>query len=357
MASTRKPTKSPEAIPSGKIWPTGEFSFGWVKQRPDERLDEREVEYCPEGWVPGNGGFEPGTGWLADCRAAALDLSNLPNSVKSSKRPETYGRQGITGYGRKMVKSVGALIDSHLPLHRVTFATVTIPTLPRQLRRQLALAWPELVTQLLRWISRRLEKRGLPKVVVSASEIQPARLSESGEAYLHLHLLWVNVPAKAGRWTVNVLHLRSWVSDFLIRRGIWSADSHVNVDVRSVKGDKACYLAKYLSKGGDVLSEAAQDVGWDALPSQWWNVTKTARDWVKREMVQGKAVGFLLHEMVNDAFLLNRFTDFRYLYQVETEIDGYLVNVGWRGCLQPGAYSECKELFQELDSDRLTSPL
>jgi hypothetical protein len=355
LASKNFPTKSPESLPSGKIWPTGEFSFGWVKQRPDERLDSREVTYCPPGWFPGDGGFEPGESWLDSCRAAALDLSNLPNSVKNAKRPETYGRQGITGYGKKVVKSVGALIDSNLPLHRVTFATITMPSLHQQLRRQLALAWPELVTQLLRWISRRLEKKGLPKIVVSASEVQPKRLSESGEAYLHLHLLWVNSPGRRGNWAVNVLHLRAWVSDFLIRRGLWAADSHVNVDTRGVKGDKACYLAKYLSKGGDIIADAAKDIGWDALPSQWWNVTKTARDWVKRELVAGKAVGYLLHEMVNAAFNLDRFADFRYLYQVETEIDGFLLNVGWRGCLTPESYIQCKDLFRELDSNALTS--
>lgn len=355
MASTSFPTKSPEALPSGKIWPTGEFSFGWVKQRPDERLDRREVTYCPEGWQPGAGGFEPGTGWLDACAAAHLDLSNLSNSDKKSKRPETYGRQGITGYGKKTVKSVGALIDSHLPSYRVTFATITMPTLPPAMRRQLALDWPVLVNQLLKWLTRRLEKKGLPKIVVSVSEVQPGRLSESGEAYLHLHLLWVNQPGRKGNWAVNVLHLRSWVADFLVRRGLWAADSHVNVDVRSVKGDKACYLAKYLSKGGDIIAEAAADIGWDALPSQWWNVTKTARDWVKRELIHGKAVGFLLHEMINEAFLLDRFADFRYLYQVETEIDGFLVNVGWRGCLQPEAYLQCKDLFQGLDRNRLTS--
>ena len=305
--------------------------------------------------MEGTGGFEPGQTWLEACAAAHLDLSNLPNSVKTSKRPETYGRKGITGYGKKMVKSVGALIDTKLPCHRVTFATVTMPTLPPELRRQLALAWPELVSQLLRWLSRRLAKKGLPAIIVSATEVQPGRLSESGEAYLHLHLLWVNKPGRKGNWSVNVLNLRSWIADFLIRRGLWAADGHVNVDVRSVKGNKACYLAKYLSKGGDIISEAADDIGWDAIPSQWWNVTKAARDWVKKELMHGKAVGFLLHDMVNDAFLLSRFSDFRYLYQVETEIDGFLVNVGWRGCLSPQAYAECKDLFQSIDMNRLTS--
>jgi hypothetical protein len=254
-----------------------------------------------------------------------------------------------------MVKSVGALIDSHLPFYRVTFATITMPALPQGMRRQLALCWPELVNQLLKWLSRRLEKKGLPKIIVSASEVQPKRLSESGEAYLHLHLLWVNPPGKKGNWAVNVLHLRSWVADFLIRRELWAADSHVNVDVRSVKGNKACYLAKYLSKDGNIVAEAANDIGWDALPSQWWNVTKTARDWVKRELIAGKAVGYLLHEMVNAAFTLNSFVDFRYLYQVETEIDGFLLNVGWRGCLNPEAYIHCKDLFEGLDRNRLAS--
>lgn len=355
MALARIPSKSPESIPSGKIWPTGEFSFGWIRQRPDERLDERPVEYCPVGWVAGNGGFGPGSTWVEDCRAAGLDLSNLLNSHSGAKRSPKYGKAGISGYGKKMVKSVGALIDKRLPCHRVTFATITMPSLPRHLRQELGRCWPELVRQLLQWVSRRLARKGLPKVCVSVTEIQPNRLFESGEAYGHLHLLWINQPAKNGKWTVNVLHLRAWVAEFLQKRGIWNAAAHVNVDVRPVKGDKACYLAKYMSKGGDVLEAAAEDIGWDSMPSQWWNVTKAARDAVKDAIIAGKGVGFLLHEMVNDAFLLSRFSDFRYLYQVETMVHGHLVNVGWRGCLQPEALSECEELFETLDRNRLAS--
>lgn len=355
MALSGFASKEPDRLPSGKIWPTGEFSFGWVRSRPDSRLDDRPSEYCPVGWQPGDGGYEPGVGWLEACAAAALDLSNLPNSHKAKNRSPKYGKTGISGYGKKMVKSVGALIDQKLPRHRVTFATVTMPSLPQHLRQELGRCWPELVRQMLQTVSRRLSKKGLPKVAVSVTEIQPKRLAESGEAYGHLHLLWLNQPGKKGNWTVNVLHLRSWVSDFLQRRGIWVPDAHVNIDVRSVKGDKASYLAKYLSKGGEILDNAAKDLTWECMPSQWWNVTKQAREWVKNELIKGKAVGWLLHEMVNHAFDANDFADFRYLYQVETLMDGLWVNVGWRGCLLPHSREQCKDLFLTIDKDRLAS--
>ena len=323
--------------------------------RPDERLDGRPADYCPVGWQPGHGGFEPGLSWVEACRASGLDLSNLPNSHRPPRRSPKYGKTGISGYGKKMVKSVGALIDRKYPRHRVTFSTITMPRLPRELRQRLGQLWPELVRQLLQWVARRLERKGLPKVVVSVTEIQPKRLSESGEAYGHLHLLWMNKPGRSGGWSIDVLNLRAWVADFLQKRGVWAADAHVNVDVRRVKGNKACYLAKYMSKGGEVLDQAAEDLGWENMPSQWWNLTRAARDWVRSEMVKGKAVGWLLHEMVNNAFDSNDFHDFRYLYQVETSIHGMLVNVGWRGCLWEQSRQECEELFNNLDRDRLTS--
>lgn len=342
-------------LPSGRIWPTGEFSFGWVPSRPDSRLDDRPSEYCPVGWQPGDGGFEPGWSWVEACRASGLDLRNLPNSHSGAKRPLKYGRQGITAKGRKTVKSVGALIDRKLPRHRVTFATVTMPSLPRHLRQQLGQHWPELVRQLLQTIDRRLQRKGLPRVAVSVTEIQPERLERDGEAYPHLHLMWLNVPGRKGKWTVNVLHLRSWVAEFLQKRGIWNTKAFVNIDVRPVRGKKAAYLAKYLSKGGEILDQAAADLGWESMPSQWWNVTKAARNWVRDEMVEGRAVGWLLHEMVNAAFNCDDFHDFRYLYQVETNIHGLLVNVGWRGCLWDESRQQCEDLFKTLDKNRLTS--
>jgi len=327
------PSREGTSYPSGRIWPDGSFSLGYVRERPDERLDVRRPGYTAPG--------DEGT-----AAASPLDLRNVPNSdmaprcpvsagpegTKGAKRPEKYGKKGITGYGRKMVRSVGALIDRFCPHHRVTFCTITMPALPQRERTELARAWPQLVNEIQKWLKRRLQKKGLPEVVLSVSEIQTGRLETHGEAYLHLHLLWLNAPGKAGNWSVDVLNLRAWLEDWLLRRELWSEDSHVNVDTRQVKGEKARYLAKYCSKGTAEIEEFASEHGWESIPAQWWNVTKQARDWVKTYLIEGREAGEFLDAIVNETFDSGRFDHLHYIYHIDIEVNGRLLNVGWRGC-------------------------
>jgi hypothetical protein len=341
------PNRGNVSYPSGKIWPDGTFSLGYAKVRPDERLDERPAEYTAPG--------DEGT-----AAAAPLDLRNLPNShnypqcplsagsegVRGAKRPDRYGKKGITGYGRKMVRSVGALIDRHYPHHRVTFATVTMPTLPTPLRKELAQQWPELVRQLMQWLRRRLARKCLPAIIVSVTEIQPKRLAESGEGYLHLHLMWVNDPNPKKGWAVRVENLKAWVADWLLRRGLYEKDSHVNVDTRSVKGEKSRYLAKYASKGSAEIQAFADDCGWDCVPSQWWNITHACRAWVKENLFEGRAAGELLESIVYTIFDNNDFDAVHYLYHIDIEVDGRYINVGWRGCLRPETYYDVAAMLQ-----------
>lgn len=336
------PRRDSDKAPSGRIWPCQEFSLGYVGERPDERLDDRPVEYCH----PGDEG--------SDASPAPFDLRNVRNSdktprcllsagpegAKAAKRPDKYGKKGITGYGKKMVKSVGALIDRHYPHHRVTFATVTMPSLPKLLRAELAQSWPRLVNELMKWLRRRLVKKGLPAVIVSVTEIQPRRLAESGEGYLHLHMLWMNSPNRKDGWAVRVENLKAWVSDWLIRNNLWEKDSHVNVDTKGVKGEKARYLAKYASKGTDEIAEFASDCGWESVPAQWWNLTNKARQWVKANLIEGRAAGELLDWLINQTFDYNDFSDYHYLYHVDIEVNGRRINVGWRGGLTRDAYDQ-----------------
>jgi len=338
-------------FPSGRIWPDGTFSLGYVAPRPDERLDNRPPEYSHPR--------DDGT-----AAAAPLDLRDVPNSdngpqclisagsegSKGGKRPETYGRRGMTGYGRNMVRSVGALIDRFYPHHRVTFATVTMPELPQRERTELARVWPRLVNELQKWLKRRLEKKGLPLVVLSVSEIQTGRLEAHEEGYLHLHLLWLNPPGRAGNWAVNVLDLRAWLEGWLIRKGLWNNDSHVNVDTRAVRGEKSRYLAKYCSKGSEEIQKFAEEHGWESVPSQWWNVTKHARDWVKTYLVEGREAGEFLDLLINETFDTGRFDHLHYLHHIDIEVGGRALNVGWRGGLTLDAWLDAVGWYLELDS-------
>jgi hypothetical protein len=265
--------------------------------------------------------------------AASLNLTAARNSHSGASRPEKYGKTGITGYGQKMVKSAATLIQK-MPGKRTTFATVTMPSLAPQLRRELALAWPELLRQLIQWLSRRLKAQGLPALICSATEIQPGRLSEYREAYLHLHLVWPNHHVAFGHWAVDVFEMRTWISEFLQRRGIWEVDSWVNVNVQRVKKSAAGYLAKYMSKGVDEIEAFAADCGWDAVPSQWWNLSKPARDLVKKYTCEGLATGRLLRDVIDFALDNCEIDQFHVLKPAVLEWEGRPRIVGWFGAFK-----------------------
>lgn len=342
--------------PSGKLWPSGDFSYGWIRHdrkgsgRPDlrsevQRIDDGDYqlsdgwEYHGRGHVTFDPNYEGRQRWCdAEAwvpasegrKAEPLDLTYASNSHSAAKRPEKYGRNGITSYGRKMVKS-GAAILEKMPGKRLTFATVTMPSLPQTLRAELAKAWPEFVRQLLQTLCRWLKRVGLPALVVSCSEIQPGRLEKYSEAYLHLHLVWPNHWAKAGNWAIDVDDLRSWVSDFLQRRGLWCEGAWVNVDTQQVKKSAAGYLAKYMSKGVAEIEAMAADCGWNAIPSQWWNMTGPLRSLVKKYTRSGGSVGRVLDMVVTYVFHTGDMEGIEALSECTMELDGRTVGVGWRG--------------------------
>lgn len=327
------PQRSPESAPSGTLWPTGEFSYGFVRPRPDD--DERltEVSYCPRGdeWMFGmSDGAEP------------LNLSDVPNSHKPRKR----GMKGITGYGKNMVKSAGALINRYYPNHRVTFCTVTLPEMTAEQRRESVVQWPAFLRELIQWVGRKLERQGLPKVVVAVTEIQPERLRETGQGMLHVHLLWLNIPAKNGHWAIDPNNLRSWVANFWRRRVGLGSEAWFNVNVKKVTGEVARYMAKYMSKGGQVLDEACADWGEEVCPSTWWNMAADTRRWVKDHVSKGAIVGSLLDSLVNYGWCVGPDELFAFLAHVEVDFDGVLVTMGWRGRLHPPVYQSVAAMIE-----------
>lgn len=330
-----RPVNSPDWLPSGKVWPTGEFSLGYVRGKVDSRLDDR-----PAGFMRPDDVFTP-DGQEVD-RAKPLDLSDAPNSTNRPRR----GLKGITGYGQNMVKSFGALVRQQYPHHRVTFGTLTLPTLDIERRRQIVERWSDFVRESLRWLSRKLMNKGLPPIVCSVTEVQPKRLRSSGEGYLHLHLVWLNIPARSGNWAVDVEDWNAF-SHRLLCRLLGAEDvGRVNTDVKPVTGEVTRYLAKYMSKGRQQLAEAMQDWGEGVSPSTWWNMTKPARDWVKSHTVSGPVVGELLDTLLQWGWANDPGALFAFLRQIELEYDGRLVNVGWRGRLHPEVYEDLTGLLK-----------
>lgn len=369
------PTTRYDYVPSGKIWPSGDFSCGrrridWAGEgRPDlrseiRRIDDGDYGDLPPGWTYeglGRVSFDEGCegrvrwcdadAWVpagADGPAVPLTLASVPNSHTVSNRTERYGRNGITGFGKKMVKSAATLIQRKYGKSRTTFCTISFPVLPQNLREELARHWPELLRQLVQWLSRQLERQGVEPEICSVTEIQPKRLEEYGEAYLHLHLIWGNPWARGGNWAVSANRCRSWIEGFLIRKGIWLDDSWVRVNVQPVRKSAAAYLAKYMSKGTAEIEAMAADLGWSVVPRQWWNLSKAARDWVKRETVSGQIVGELLEGAIDGLFRFGGWHEmFWSLHEAMLVVGDKSFGVGWYGCLREQFR---QDLLQMLDS-------
>lgn len=393
MKLSGNPRTQDSYVPTGRIWPSGDFSVGFRRVAGDQdarldlrseerRIDDGEYVGLPGDWEylgRGRTAVMPGAlsaSEKAECNAAhggdsPLTLANVRNSHTAfwaGHRPVVAlalagwlalsltrfsapqrGLKGITGYGKNVIKSACTLIAGKHSNRRTTFCTVTMPEMPMHLRKELARCWPEYCRQLLQWLSRRLERQGLVPAIASVTEIQPNRLEETGEAYLHLHLVWGNKMARAGHWAVSANEIRAWSEDFLKRRGLFPDHSFVRCNVQPIRKSAAGYMAKYMSKGVSELAAMAEDLGWEAIPSQWWNMTKAARDWVKAELAHGDDVGAVLLATVDAIFSKSvPFQDVMFsLHEVMLEWDGHSVGVGWRGALRPGYRNE---LLQMLDS-------
>jgi hypothetical protein len=267
--------------------------------------------------------------WFEGGRAEGppLDLSVPVNSHSAAKR----GLTGITGYGQQMIKAGGYLMGENWPRHRKTLGTITLPEMSKEARAEVVANWSDLTRQLLQWVTRRLQRQGLPQVVLSVTEIQPRRLAASGEGYLHWHLLWLNQPGKAGGWAISPNDLRSWLSNLLQRKIQSYQGGFLNIDTKPVTGAVAAYLAKYMSKGKQAVAEAVEDWGEDNCPSTWWNMSRPARDMVNAATLRGPRVGKLLEDCVQLAVEGDPSETFLYLSPVIMEIGENLRQMGWVG--------------------------
>lgn len=356
-----KPIRSDSYIPTGRLWPSGDFSVGFRRVEGDRRarvdtrntgqmIDDGDMALPDDRWGYGRYGvprlvepLAPGERWAdADAwavepggAATPLTLANLSNSHKGVARRGQYGLKGMTGYGKKMVRSAATMIQRWAKPGRTTFCTISLPDCSKDQRVGIATAWPEYLRQLIQWLVRRLESLGLPPAVCSVSEIQPKRLKDGGRAYLHLHLVWPNHPARCGNWACDAREIRAWSESFMIRRGLLPDGGWVRVNVQPVRKSAGGYLSKYMSKGAPEIAAMAEDLGIEAIPRQWWNLSKTARDWVKGEMVHGDNVGALVLALVDAVFA--RAVEFRRvfysLHEVVLELDGLTRGVGWRGAM------------------------
>lgn len=323
----------------GTLWPHGEFSLGFrAKGQETDRVNASDG-----GWmdaIDAAGGTVPG--WLSEA-VAALDLPPVPNSHSEANRPETYGRNGITRYGSKMVKAGAYLLQERYGKGRLTFLTLTCPPMSDDAAKRVAGNWGDLVRQLLQWLTRRLESVGLPTKVVMVSEFQPKRAELGRLESLHIHAVFVGRKRSRGCWGITTEAMKGWWDKALDRVAGEPVAGTYWPYMKEVTSSAANYLGKYMSKGASNVARLGELWGWELIPRQWWAMTQDLRVSVKRACVKGCDVAEALDGIIDAYFKGSDPTFPGYLQAVHVDIAGAPVLVGYYGRLDDETAGELRE--------------
>lgn len=227
---------------------------------------------------------------------STLGLSVVSNSQKKTRRVTRRGLNGITPYGRKMVRSIVAGMSKKYDRRTLCFGTATVPPLTEEARIQLGDNWPQLCKYFMQWLKYQLESLGLPSDVVIISEVQEKRLVATGEAYPHLHWL---APGRRDRfsdeWAIDPQKIdKYWgklITRFSGQRVIVTSACKLEVPRTDPKKE----LGKYMSKGGRLIQKAAENGQARFLPRAWWQAPLALRREVKSRIVKlGAALAYKL---------------------------------------------------------------
>jgi len=330
----------PIKLPCGRIWPNGDFSLGFAsKMEQSTSEDEWRWGACqPEALMEGIDHWDGVT---------PLTLSDVCNSDTGSSVRGKYGLKGITGRGRHMVTSGAYLLEKKLGRRDVVMITLTVPQLGQRSRQLLAQKWGQLVNELVKWLTRRLEAARRSPAIIGVTEIQTGRLSKYQEGYLHLHLLCPCHSNSGVRFAIDADELRAWWRAAINRIG--ETTLHVSPRVETEQVKKSCegYLGKYLSKGSGIDLEAfIEDLGVESVPGQWWFCSALMRQRIRENTSEGYVAGELLETVISYVVETGSEDIFKFLRPVMVQLDGIETCVGWYGKLNEVASRDLHDLLR-----------
>jgi hypothetical protein len=218
------------------------------------------------------------------------------------QRPETYGRRGITGKGKKAVRGAAALLQRKYGRRCLSFLTLTLPELPREDLQKIAGKWGRIVNNLMTWFQRRLRARGLSDSIVLVTECQPRRAESGSLGCLHIHAVFQGKRRPSSDWALTPGEIRQYWLRVLSKLVEKPVESESCEELRQVKKSAEGYLGKYMSKGSESAALLAAKHGWECLPRQWWSLTKRAKDAIKQATFRGVKVGEMLEFLIDSYF-------------------------------------------------------
>lgn len=307
-------TYSPRGVDKGyascRVYPNGEFGIGRLpakqKTAEDRRYDALEVEDW-EFYVDGRPHeLEDGTVLHDATDKIQLPASKLGTVNELSQPTQKYGKNGITNYGKRMVRNAGFLMEERFGKGVLQMGTLTIPSLDEPIMLVICSNWAQLQKRFFEKCKRRYAKYKRPWMYVSVTEIQPRRWNQYGECGLHIHFLAPSYfLGLHGFYTLDDNWVRNaWrecISNLLSAHfpdGFRDEMLVVpNYRREKVKKSAAAYLGKYMSKGSDICQEVCADLGEKWLPSQWWSLSSNLKRLIKNRIIHttGHTAEMLMH--------------------------------------------------------------
>lgn len=263
-----------------------------------------------------------------DEQSESLGLSIAPNSPKKKR-----GLNGITVYGRLLVRNAAFFLENTCARDTLSFLTVTLPSVDLETNRYLCSVWERIVKNFVKALKRDLQGCGLSGEIVGVTEIQEKRYTTTaGFVGLHLHLLFQG-RSRGKAWVIKTERCDElWenaicsVSEGL--RGRLSFDASCRIE--RVEKSAANYLGKYMSKGAPTIKKLQLSKAPVELPATWYSCTLSLRSKVKNLQVVGDRPAKLINEWIDR----NRVDMFDRLNKIEIDLsEGGTLQVGWAGRL------------------------
>jgi hypothetical protein len=186
-----------------------------------------------------------------------------------------------------MVRNAAWWLQDFLGRFVLSFLTATLPDEAIALMEesgQFAAMWAEIIRQYEQWLTRRLRREGLLDIVVGVSEVQEKRWKKTGKVGLHLHWVFQGRKDSKSAWAIRPEEFQTaWlriVSNVVGQK----IESKSATRVEKVKHSIENYLAKYMTKGGQVIKDIIEAGKRDQLPASWWNVSNVLRRLIKRSI-------------------------------------------------------------------------
>lgn len=282
---------------TAKVYPDRSLTIGIVprkKVRCQDKQYERAHRTQPETDYGALADWYEGTNTIAGKSCNMRERALFIKGGKSSqKKRGSYGKHGITRFGKRVVKNGALLLEKKYGKARLGFVTCTLPTFSKDMHHRINGVWGEIVRRFYQKLKRQHEKIGKQFVYISVTEIQEKRFSSTDIPCPHLHFVYVckDSPRKKFNLYICQIH-RAWNKS--IREGIglcgypYTMSGNLpwgSVHATLVRKSASAYLGKYMSKGCKVIA-SMREKGWEEFPKQWWSASASVKKMFKDSIIR-----------------------------------------------------------------------